>query len=228
MVPNSIWRVQILKIGLSKMDKETEAFKNALDSFPNDSAFMIDYERSIETEKGKEALIQDPLAKKLAGKKGKQPSDTFGREACTAFGLWSDFHKQWTVVRIKFIDDAIKHLIVNKGDKELQLLNLGAGLDTRVFQLQCLSLLSWATEVDMEEIKMHKEVIFISLDMNPLCKYTLVSVDLTKSGALEESLMKEGFDKTHSSILLAEGLIMYLGGAQRQFIQEISSIAAAG
>ena len=100
----------------------------AREAFTNDSAFMIAYERAIETENRIETpLICDPFARLLTGGggggaennnnddnnddndncKGKELSDLFGINASKQFNLWPDFHKQWTAVRTKFIDDHI-------------------------------------------------------------------------------------------------------------------------
>ena len=104
----------------------------AREAFTNDSAFMIAYERAIETENRIETpLICDPFARLLTGGggggennnnddnnndnndncKGKELSDLFGINASKQFNLWPDFHKQWTAVRTKFIDDHICKII---------------------------------------------------------------------------------------------------------------------
>jgi len=216
------------------MDKQTAAdcgdsmlnLKEAQEAFTNDSAFMIAYERALETERGEDALVNDPFAKQLAGLKGKELSDSFGAAASVSYKLWPEFHKQWTVVRTKFIDDHLERIIKEVKPKELQLVNLGAGLDTRAFRLDSASKLLVVYEVDMEAINVPKAKIFKALNSVPVCERKLVSADLTVEGALKEELAKAGFEPSRGSIFLAEGLLMYLGKAQKQFIRDISSLSA--
>jgi O-methyltransferase involved in polyketide biosynthesis len=178
----------------------------AREAFTNDSAFMIAYERAIETENRIDTpLICDPFARLLTGggaavennnndgnnndndnSKGKELSDLFGINASEQFNLWPDFHKQWTAVRTKFIDDHICKIINehksnqrnqrNKSnrnsnntdddhkdqdnDDRIQFVNLGCGLDTRVLRLECMGEISTAYEVDMDVINTPKETLF--------------------------------------------------------------------
>ena len=63
---------------------------------------------------------------------------------------------QWTVVRTKFIDDTLAALLGTAGEGAAaappprQLVNLGAGLDTRTMRLGSLKGMRNAFEVDME------------------------------------------------------------------------------
>jgi O-methyltransferase involved in polyketide biosynthesis len=165
----------------------------AREAFTNDSAFMIAYERAIETENMIETpLICDPFVRLLTGGgavennnndncKGKELSDLFGINASKQFNLWPDFHKQWTAVRTKFIDDHICKIINehksnqrkcnksnndntdddhNDNDDRIQFVNLGCGLDTRVLRLECMGEISTAYEVDMDVINTPKETLF--------------------------------------------------------------------
>jgi O-methyltransferase involved in polyketide biosynthesis len=196
--------------------KSTTPIDEAREAFTNDSAFMIAYERAIETENMVETpLICDPFARLLTGRggggkeeednknnnnnnnndiendnvdnncKGKELSDLFGINASKQFNLWPDFHKQWTAVRTKFIDDHICKIINehklnqrkrkskskhnntndddhndNDNDSSIQFVNLGCGLDTRVLRLECMSEISTAYEVDMDVINTPKEALF--------------------------------------------------------------------
>ena len=71
---------------------------------------------------------EDPFAEILAGPKGQVLSDSFGAGSAH-FGLpdWPEFHKTWTAVRTRFIDDQIVKVAENKEFKIEQLVNLGAG-----------------------------------------------------------------------------------------------------
>jgi len=61
----------------------------------------------------------------MAGPKGAMLSDLFGGGSAH-FGLpdWPNFHKTWTAVRTRFIDDQIQKYA---GSGLQQLVNLGAG-----------------------------------------------------------------------------------------------------
>lgn len=196
-------------------------------AFTSDSALMIAYERMLETDRGESALVNDPFARQLAGEKGPALSAEFG-QAFPYFGFkdWPEFHQTWTVVRSKFIDDTINSLATEGCG--LQLVNMGAGMDTRALRLDSYRRLSASYEVDLEAMNKSKAVIFSSLKATPLCRQALISVDLLDSSALASGLAAESFDPSKPSILLAEALIQYLSGEEERFISSFSSIAAPG
>ena len=226
------------------MASTTEADKKtvdeARDAFTNDSAFMIAYERAIETEK-EHGLIDDPFARMLAGDKGKDLSDSFGISAATDFKLWPDFHKQWTVVRTKFIDDHITKIVseaeTNQGHGDgaerlkIQFLNLGAGLDTRSLRLKPLSRIKASYEVDMSAINEPKIKLFEAIGAGSkypfLCPRHIITANMMNDGELEANLIEGGFDSEIPTIVLAEGLIMYLGPKAETFLVDVSRIVVA-
>ena len=63
----------------------------------------------------------------MAGPKGAMLSEMFGGGSAH-FGLpdWPDFHRTWTAVRTRFIDDQIQKYAESSGCYQ-QLVNLGAG-----------------------------------------------------------------------------------------------------
>lgn len=222
---------------------EKKSVDAARHAFTNDSAFMIAYERAIETEKkgsdgdsSEVCLVDDPFARMLAGNKGKELSDSFGISAAPQFGLWPDFHKQWTVVRTKFIDDHIAR-IVNEFEasaicgEQLQFLNLGAGLDTRSLRLKAMAKITASYEVDMEAINGPKGDLFEAIGAGSehpfLCQRNIVTANMTNDGELEASLVESGFDRERATIVLAEGLIMYLGDKAETFLKDVSRIVVA-
>jgi O-methyltransferase involved in polyketide biosynthesis len=238
-------------------DAEKKSVAEAREAFTNDSAFMIAYERAIETEKKSnssmvvaedgvscECLVDDPFARMLGGEKGKDLSDSFGVSMAPKFGLWPDFHKQWTVVRTKFVDDHISRIVqettetgeasakdLQEGRLKLQFLNLGAGLDTRSLRLGCMKRISSSYEVDMEAINGPKAALFEAIgagNEHPfLCPRKVVTANLTGEGELETSLLESGFDREMPTIVLAEGLIMYLGDKAEKFLRDVSGIVVA-
>jgi len=218
--------------------KKKSSVETARDAFTNDSAFMIAYERALETETN--GLINDPFARLLAGDKGKDLSDSFGISAAPQFGLWPDFHKQWTVVRTKFIDDHIQRIVreiagsndeTEDGRLKLQFLNLGAGLDTRSLRLEPMKRIVASYEVDMEAINGPKAALFEAIGAGTehpfLCPRNIVTANMTMEGELEARLLESGFDPEVPTIVLAEGLIMYLGDKAEAFLADVSRIVAA-
>ena len=145
-------------------DINTEA---EISSFVNDSAMMIAYERDLETKRGDDALFHDYFAEKLASNKGKSLSDEFEAK-CTLFGLnnWPEFHKTWTAVRTKFIDDLIEK---HAGSGQIQqIVNLGAGMDTRPYRLNCYSAFSQGSfAVDMAIVNTSKAKVFADFLNSP-------------------------------------------------------------
>lgn len=176
----------------------------------------------------------DPFAAKLAdGSKGRELSEAFASGlAGAAFNLWPEFHRTWTVVRTKFIDDTMEEIVASTSadDSVVQFVNLGAGLDTRCYRLECLSQVARAYEIDMDVINTPKRALFQALGITkPLClEYNIVSADLKQPRDLQSKLETLGFDKSQKTIYLAEGLIMYLGDQQQTFVQQISKLAAPG
>ena len=63
------------------------------------------------------------------------------------------------MVRTKFIDDTI-HDMQNDEIQLPQLVNLGAGLDTRPFRLTCYENFERCFDVDMEAMNTIKEKVF--------------------------------------------------------------------
>mmetsp|Transcript_19812 Transcript_19812/g.39478 ORF Transcript_19812/g.39478 Transcript_19812/m.39478 type:complete len:297 (-) Transcript_19812:118-1008(-) len=224
------------KDGVDDEGGPAKTLEDAVKNFTNESAFMIVYERALETDRGEDALILDPFAKRLAAvTKGKELSEHFGKNACEHFGFkgWPDFHRQWTAVRTRFIDDAIRRTV--SPPDGLQFVNLGAGFDMRSYRLACLSPAAAAYEVDMEAMNRSKESVFEALLVDkggaatePVCPRRVVSADFTVENDLTNSLKGAGYDAAGRGLFLAEGLIMYLGEAQRSFLQEVSRLAAPG
>jgi len=195
-------------------------------SFTSESAMMIAYERSLESNRSSGALFTDPFAQALGTEKGETLSRDFAAGASEPFGFagWLEFHKTWTAVRTKFIDDHIKRLATPACG--LQLVNLGAGMDTRACRLECYRNLSKAFEVDLEATISPKAKIFAQIGATPFCTNAAVAADLLDSTALAGGLASVGFEASAPSIFLAEGLMMYLGDRSTDFLAAVTAIAA--
>src|SRR4051794_2006583 len=96
----------------------------------SDTALWVATYRAEETERP-DALFRDPLARRLAGEKGRKIAQRMEGSRYTA---WS------VVIRTCIIDAYIQELLREGIDT---VLNLGAGLDTRPYRLDLPSTLRW-------------------------------------------------------------------------------------
>eukprot|EP01129_Flabellula_baltica_P001296 TRINITY_DN11187_c0_g1_i1.p1 TRINITY_DN11187_c0_g1~~TRINITY_DN11187_c0_g1_i1.p1 ORF type:complete len:311 (+),score=56.21 TRINITY_DN11187_c0_g1_i1:113-934(+) len=191
------------------------------------TSFIIAYERAIESSR-EDALFSDPLSDFLGGARGKAGSDHIKNYAATlGFEGWEEFHIQWTACRTAYIDQWITNAV---GDVK-QVVNLGAGLDTRPFRLQAMENVDAVFEVDREDLNCIKEYYYSNeiAGARPFCTRKNVTCDLSVSGMLSMELEHSEFNQSQSSIWLLEGLLMYLSSeAQKNLIEEFSCLAAAG
>eukprot|EP00933_Yihiella_yeosuensis_P038606 TRINITY_DN32527_c0_g1_i1.p1 TRINITY_DN32527_c0_g1~~TRINITY_DN32527_c0_g1_i1.p1 ORF type:complete len:290 (-),score=42.24 TRINITY_DN32527_c0_g1_i1:102-971(-) len=203
-----------------------------VDNFTNDSAMMIAWERALET-KRPDALFNDPFAEALAGSKGESLSEKFGAN-CAYFGFegWAEFHKTWVAVRTRFIDDAIEANA--KLGTFAQLVNLGAGMDTRPCRMECFKeFKNGAFNVDMAVVNQGKQHIFDQVLKAPSSYCTVRTVNLDFLDG-EKTLATElkpcsQFDESCPSVFISEGLIMYLGAAGKvKLIADVSAVASPG
>lgn len=201
-----------------------------MDNFTNDSAMMIAYERSLESSRP-DALFNDPFAKELAGSKGESLSTNFGA-GCTMFEMpeWLEFHKMWTAVRTKFIDDNV--LKLSTSGEFHQLVNCGAGMDTRAYRLEYYKAFTAGSfEVDMEVINTNKEQVFKDFLGSPVphCPVVNVSLDFLNEEKTLATELAAPFDVTKPSVFVSEGLVMYLGAVGKlKLLRDVSAVAAPG
>jgi methyltransferase (TIGR00027 family) len=201
-----------------------------MDNFTNDSAMMIAHERALESLRD-DSLFQDPFAKALAGRKGGGLSETFGQN-CTAFELpdWPEFHKMWTAVRTKFIDDHVTSFAAS--GKFQQLVNLGAGMDTRAYRLECYKAFTGGCfEVDMEVINANKAAVFKDYLGGPTshCPVNNICLDFLHQEMTLATELIEPFDISKPTVFVSEGLVMYLGAEGKlKLLRDVSAVAAPG
>ena len=197
---------------------------------------MIAWERALESKRDEGALFEDPLAEALAGTKGERLSADF-EKMCEAFEFtgWREFHKTWVAVRTRFIDDCVAQQAAAGGFA--QLVNLGAGMDTRPYRLECYrAFANGAFDVDMAVVNEGKAKIFgdVLRAPEPRCSVTTVDLDfLDAEKNLATELSKAGpsprFDADAPTVFVSEGLIMYLGAAGKlKLIADVSVVAAPG
>lgn len=191
---------------------------------------MIAWERFLES-KNENALFQDPFAEALAGTKGEKLSEGFGNN-CTMFEFegWPEFHKTWVAVRTRFIDDRIAQHAAS--GKFAQIVNLGAGMDTRAHRMECYKAFATGSiEVDMAVINDNKKKVFGELlgAPAPHCPQTYIDLDFLDEEKTLATELGSPFDANAPTVFVSEGLIMYLGGiGKMKLLKDVSAVAAPG
>lgn len=110
-------------------------------TFANKTALMIAYERMLESQRPESVrLFNDHLAQYFVGDYGKDVSDCMSLALSVMFdptkelGFNYEGHICFAGARTKFINDKYAAWIEKmKSHEKLQILNLGAGVDTRAF-----------------------------------------------------------------------------------------------
>jgi methyltransferase (TIGR00027 family) len=168
----------------------------------SDTAFWIAHYRALETERA-DALFRDPLARVLAGDRGKEIARTMPGSFMTA----------WTVViRTCIIDDYIRLAIAQGVDT---VLNLGAGLDTRPYRMELPGSLLWI-EADYPDMIEYKEKRLV--DEKPRCQLERVKLDLAKVPERRE-MFANANERAKKILILTEGVVPYLS------VEEAGSLA---
>ncbi len=168
----------------------------------SDTAFWIAHCRALETERP-DALFHDPLARLLAGDRGKEIAEAMPVPFMTA----------WIVaIRTRVIDDYIRSSISEGVDT---ILNLGAGLDTRPYRLDLPESLVWIEAdyphiVEFKENRLSKE--------KPRCRLERVKVDLANLPERRQ-LFASLNARARKMLVLTEGVVPYLS------LEEAGSLA---
>lgn len=231
--------------------------KDGMD-FNAKTAMGIAYERFVESQRN-DSLFVDPLASEMFPPYGQIMSDAL------AFGLtYSVFdppganinlglegHVLYTAARTKLINDHVEGWLNNtnnnKDEKEgpndtnnnnatpKQVLNLGSGLDTRAYWLDCLKTASCYWEIDQPSVHTHREAVLETLaraKQLPLtkCPRRPVAMDFCKESLREQLMQKNnGWNTSIPTCWIVEGLIMYLSRAEtEQLLQDIGHLSAPG
>mmetsp|Transcript_3580 Transcript_3580/g.6991 ORF Transcript_3580/g.6991 Transcript_3580/m.6991 type:complete len:300 (+) Transcript_3580:28-927(+) len=164
-------------------------------------------ERGLESDRP-DALFVDPFAKNLGGTSGMAFSEKIATMYEEMFG-WRDWHRCWMAIRTKVLDEAITDFASSADGSRFQMVNLGAGLDTRAFRLECLADCSVCFEVDMPEVLRVKDHAMSALKAHSKCPRVPLAADVTDEN-LEAKLFAVGFDVKVPTFWLLEGLVMYL------------------
>lgn len=159
----------------------------------SDTALWSATFRARETER-KDALYRDPYAKRLAGSRGEQITDTLEH---------ADQHS-WAWVMRTYLFDRLITAQVNQGADLV--LNLAAGLDARPYRMALPHDLRWV-EVDLPELLAYKEEIL--KDDQPVCALERIDLDLGDVEKRREVFAKLG-GYAKKALVLSEGLLIYL------------------
>lgn len=159
----------------------------------SDTARWVAVYRARETER-KDAVFRDPLARRLAGKRGEQiaASMSFAEKNSWPF-----------VARTWLIDQVILSQVKLGTD---MIVNLAAGLDTRPYRMDLPGSLRWI-EVDLPEILTYKEDVLRS--ETPVCQVERVRLDLSDVRARRGFFLELGRG-ANRALVLSEGLLVYL------------------
>jgi methyltransferase (TIGR00027 family) len=168
----------------------------------SDTSFWIAHHRAQETMRA-DALFRDPLAARLAGKRGRD----------IAAGMPAQRMIGWTVVmRTCVIDEFILSAIRAGVDT---VLNLGAGLDTRPYRMELPASVQWI-EADYPHIVEHKENQLAN--ERPCCRLERVKIDLA-DGEKRRTFLSDINSRSGNILVLTEGVVPYLS------VEEAASLA---
>ena len=160
----------------------------------SDTAFMAAAFRACELNHPN-AIFRDPLAEKLAGKRGKKIIESLPKKAF--MGGWS------VLIRTRIIDDFILSAVAEGVDT---VLNLGAGLDTRAYRMTLPESLNWI-EVDYPHVIEFKTTRLS--EETPHCQLERVKLDLADIDARRQLLTQVAAQST-KVLVLTEAVTPYL------------------
>mmetsp|Transcript_11657 Transcript_11657/g.17119 ORF Transcript_11657/g.17119 Transcript_11657/m.17119 type:complete len:317 (-) Transcript_11657:335-1285(-) len=208
-------------------------------TFANKTAMWLAYERQLESERPEgERLFNDKLATFFAQPYGKDASDAF---ACHTSSIIFDPNKEvpelrtegfalYHAARTKLISVHIEKWL--KNHPQCQVVNLGAGMDTRPFWDECLKDSNLYIEVDTREVQDYKQTVFAKIKSkgelpSSFCQRKVVSMDFTKEST--KSLPDYGIQFDKPTCWILEGLIMYLKKDDiDSMLTELSILSPAG
>lgn len=159
-----------------------------------DTARLVACYRAIESERVG-SLIQDPYARRLAGKRGEELVQAYSRSKREVWG---------TVLRTCIYDEILLRSI--EQEQIDTVINLAAGLDARPYRLSLPASLRWI-EVDLSPVLQYKAEQLVS--EKPICKLERISLNITDDEERKSFLASES-KKSKQIFILTEGLLVYL------------------
>jgi methyltransferase (TIGR00027 family) len=207
--------------------------------FSGKTGMWVAYERDLESSRPEsQRLFRDPLAKYLCEPYGKRLSTIFAFGLCHAvfdppgadIGFHYEGHVMYTAARTRLINDRLENWLSDGVDQ--QVVNLGAGTDTRAFWLDCLKKAAVYLEVDTEPVNTYKNALLAELSAKGqlpelMCPRKTISLDFSLESL--KDLTSHGYDPSTPTCWILEGLIMYLKRpAVEQLLAELSTFSAEG
>uniref|UniRef100_A0A7S4SW59 S-adenosyl-L-methionine-dependent methyltransferase n=1 Tax=Alexandrium monilatum TaxID=311494 RepID=A0A7S4SW59_9DINO len=187
------------------------------------TAIWVALLRALESRKPpEERLIYDPLAEVLA------KDDSVTEEIWKKSGRPKDFWVDFLALRTRWIDDRI--CAEAEAAPDLQLVIVGAGLDTRAYRLEGLRGKK-VFEVDFAEVLEAKRTILSEgrASAEPLACRATVGTDLSSGDGWMADLTAAGYSRKLPSLWLLEGLSGYLTEQElHALLKAISSLTPAG
>lgn len=173
----------------------------------SDTAHWVAMYRAFESERA-DALFDDPYARQMAGDLG----GSIVREVPHGESIaWA------VIVRTAVMDEMILDC-VEKGCT--QVLNLGAGLDTRAFRLLLPPTLRWI-DVDLPNMVAHRRACLKHHQAR--CDHAHLAADVNDATELDQILCKARKGQPESKgpmLVVSEGLLVYLQAAQVSALAE--------
>ena len=163
----------------------------------SDTALWAAMYRAAETDRP-DALFRDPLARRLAGERGRQIAES----------LPGAVRADWAWVGRTYLFD---QLIAEQLRQGVDLVvNLAAGLDARPYRMDLPPSLQWI-EVDLPGILDYKEEVLAG--ERPACALERVRLDLSDVAARRELFERLG-RRSRRALVLTEGLLIYLAAEE--------------
>ena len=159
----------------------------------SDTARWVAIYRAQESERP-DAVFNDPIARKLAGKRGQQIADA----------LQFTSKNSWSFVARTFLFDEFILQHVQQGYD--MIVNLASGLDARPYRMSLPSSLRWI-EIDLPGIMDYKESVL--KNEKPVCRLESFRLDLADKDARVE-LFQQLNSQCNKGLIVCEGLIGYL------------------
>ena len=163
----------------------------------SDTAHWVAMYRASESERV-DALFDDPYARRMAGELGTSIVREIPQGESMAWAV---------IVRTAVMDEMILDCVEQGAT---QILNLGAGLDTRAFRLNLPATLRWF-DVDLPNMVAHRRACL--KDLKPSCAHAHVAADVTDAAELQHALSAANVG-TGPTLVVSEGLLIYLDPAQ--------------
>ena len=175
--------------------------------------------RALENER-KDRWFSDPYAATLAGPVAMSQARAFMRKKKNRNA------RSRISIRTLFFDTFVKENL----HEGMQLVILGAGMDARVFRMDCISESNPVFEVDTSSVFDMKRQLLRQMNRQPSSRAPLIYVQSgVSSASWQEEIITAGFKPDVATVWLLEGLINYLSEeTSRNLLRAIEQISASG